>query len=385
MKLINNIPVSLSAAFFLGLALLCLLFAPASALAGRTSVVHPEANRAREIFENQRGDQKKLSATYLQKLFAGPIPIGIELLLAGQGDQLGSGNGHAMLRFVSATGQPLNDIVISFVADVTDPSLDIIKAVNGSYTAIISAETLNSTLARYVYGEQRDLTRFPIPTSLEQREKLLSILKEIANRPPRDATTYAFAWRNCMTLLLKTLNEATILKLNSFDVRPSEIPRVVEQSLLSPYPGIRMVSRKRLEKIAGLIPSDVASWANRADVVKRIPVRELLQMIILHFKDFESGAIAQLMAEVPKGAEIDAARKDPFRVEPLAVDYYQQENSFATSPATYWSPELLKNHCRIIGLTLRADSLYGQPLTTHREAWKIFEPLASQLCANTGK
>ncbi len=205
----------------------------------------------------------------LQKLKSNPI-AGIEVLVAGESFQSpASAFGHSMIRFVLDQNDPYNDVVVSFIADGSNADEEYLKNLTGSkfhqdmqsttglvkymakglfgfYDVGIDAGSLKEILERYAGDDGRSLKRILIPTSAEQRAKIVEGLFHLGVDGSRP---YYFQSFNCAVAILRVLQYGG---LPYFPWGTSNIPVELEgglnRLLWAPYPAVDMINMPALAK-----------------------------------------------------------------------------------------------------------------------------------------
>lgn len=132
---------------------------------------------------------------------------GIEVIYVQSGESYYSWFGHVLLKFVGSAKNPKDDISISFIGDFNEVSMDIKKAYFGGYKTLIVIKKFREFIDEYTQKEGRYIERHIIPTSTEERSKILSVLRSWIKRPEL-AGDYAFRRNGCTALILKLLAKA---------------------------------------------------------------------------------------------------------------------------------------------------------------------------------
>lgn len=130
------------------------------------------------LWQATQADAKETNDKYMGRLLAlrGNL-IGLELLIAEKTNAyIGSRWGHSMLRFIDGDNDPLNDLVLGFVAEVDTPSLSLSKGLSGGYPVIPLVQPLRLFIASYVRDEGRPLERHIFPTSEGDRNEVIDTL-----------------------------------------------------------------------------------------------------------------------------------------------------------------------------------------------------------------
>jgi hypothetical protein len=141
--------------------------------------------------------------------------------------------GHALLRFVEADPDPLDDPILGFVADPGGPTLSLWKGLVGGYPVIADLGPLHWALGTYVRDQLRPVSRWVLPTTGAQRRALVEALARwySTSAPGR----YTFAGNNCAWALLRFLDEAGLVPVppdRGLARRvPTRLPEVLRASL----------------------------------------------------------------------------------------------------------------------------------------------------------
>lgn len=216
----------------------------------------------KELFEKEYQKEKELTEKNLLKLqkIESNI-IGVELILADKSDIfIGSQWGHVMVRFVHKGGKISKNMVVSFEADVNEPSLSLLKGIYGGYGTIPVVRPLDEVWERYVRNEGRSLKRTIIPTNTLIRGKMIENLVAY-NKNPKLLGKYRFFSNNCADGVAQFLIDSNF----NYDLAGIAIPKnfneYLERSLLNLYPtvairGINPILNKA-SKVLGLSKEDL--------------------------------------------------------------------------------------------------------------------------------
>ncbi len=159
----------------------------------------------------------------------------VHYLFAGEGEQMMSRWGHAMLRLVmcapsrtEVSEQCLQDrayhIVLSFRADITNFNVNYIKGLTGRYTSKMFILSLGEVIKEYTVGELRHLYSIPLRMTPAQKELFVhQVLENYWGYGSR----YFFVTNNCADETLSILRNVY-----------ADDPRMVGLNVLTPL-GIR--------------------------------------------------------------------------------------------------------------------------------------------------
>lgn len=136
----------------------------------------------------------------------------IHLLFAANSDRIASRFGHVALRLVICPqGKSMaadcdanlsEHLVLGFMANIDDLSLDTFKALQGKYKAYLFASPFMDTYRGYAIDEFRDIYSLPLRLTDVQRELMV---RELADIHWRYTGEYHFFTRNCATLMQDAL------------------------------------------------------------------------------------------------------------------------------------------------------------------------------------
>lgn len=162
--------------------------------------------------ENELAINRELQKKILDKNFHFTQ---LELVEVAAGKKYYSLWGHLMLRFKGSGNKndANQDLVLSFLADFNDFPVDNFKASTGGYTVLPKIGTVEQYKNEYEVGEGRSIQFHPIKATEAQKEKLLLILRQWIVKPEL-AQGYSFFYNNCVSLMIKILNESEILLKN---------------------------------------------------------------------------------------------------------------------------------------------------------------------------
>jgi hypothetical protein len=135
---------------------------------------------------------------------------GVELLVAaGTRTPVQSRWGHALLRFVDG-GDPLDDVVIAFVAMPERPRVSVWRGLTGGYPLEMDAGSLAWALGAYVRDQMRPVRRWVLPTTAPERAALVDAAVRWAAEPALRGR-YTFFGNNCATALGRFLRDAGLI------------------------------------------------------------------------------------------------------------------------------------------------------------------------------
>jgi len=229
--------------FLWGVTFLIILGLPVFALAQEGEGAPLWKVELSELLEN---NSKNLSV-----LFSKENEIqGVELIVASSTNRaLYSRFGHAMLRFIDRDDDPLNDLMLSFVALIDEPQISLRKGILGGYRILPLVKTTGDFWVQYVRDENRPLERWVIPTTEKERRELVESLENLVEEG--DSKKYSFFKNNCSRLLTEFLEFAGLPSVGHLPRIPTHIPGFLDQNLLNPYPKVLVRSvTPLLEKAA---------------------------------------------------------------------------------------------------------------------------------------
>lgn len=147
----------------------------------------------------------------------------VHYFFAGQGKNMMSRWGHAMLRLVmcapnrtAVDEKCLQDrahhLVLSFRADITNFNIDYIKGLTGKYPSKMFVLSMADVIKEYTAGELRDLYSIPLKMNEEQKKLLIS---QVLERYWGYQSKYYFVTNNCAD---ETLNLLKNVYLDDMDI-----------------------------------------------------------------------------------------------------------------------------------------------------------------------
>lgn len=180
------------------MSLLWLALAPA--LARTPGEVHRAW--AEETAESRRESDRDLALL----LGEDPAQLHLELLIAEATDARAASRwGHALLRFVDGDGDPFDDLVLAFGAELDRPRVSLWRGVVGGYEAVPMVRRLGWIYLDYVQEQGRALDRVPLPSD---PALVASLLASLGARAASGLGPYTFFKANCAGLLVDLLEEA---------------------------------------------------------------------------------------------------------------------------------------------------------------------------------
>ena len=133
--------------------------------------------------------------------------IGVESILAGPSqERVQSLWGHSLLRFVDDDSDPFNDLTLSFVANVDEPSLSMKKGIFGGYKVLPELMSLRQFMLLYLNGEGRYLERTAFQMPQENVQQMIDIIVDMYEHP-EEARNYTFLGLNCARALAGLLGQ----------------------------------------------------------------------------------------------------------------------------------------------------------------------------------
>ena len=164
-------------------------------------------------------DDNQRNLNYLRGQFEKNQIMGLEVVIAAAKKSFSSGFGHAMLRFVDQRDYFESHLILSFVGDINEKKLSLRKGLFGGYRVLPKIGEFKEMWDKYVFGEKRELKRYIIPTTQEERKALSEVLFQwIAN--PVKFKEYKFVENNCASLLSDLLKDSKIINKKVTSVVP---------------------------------------------------------------------------------------------------------------------------------------------------------------------
>ncbi len=250
--------------------------------------------------------------------------VGIEVLVAGESFQSpASVFGHSMIRFVSELGDPYNDVVVSFIADGSTADEEYLKHLNGSkfrqtvqstaglvkymakgvfgsYKIGVDAASFKEMLDRYAGDDGRSLRRIIIPTTTEQRSKIVDGLFQLAVDGSRPYYFHAF---NCATAILRVLQFGGLPYFPwGASNKPVELEDSLSRLLWTPYPSVEMINMPSVaKKIYNNLKLKDQNRPNDQEVLSaliKLDKLSLLRIYLLRSPKLPSSAVRLIAAEI---------------------------------------------------------------------------------------
>ncbi len=258
-----------------------------------TAFADNQANRnlmAKVYRENIQTLQRKSDRSY-----------GIEVILVAPGLSPASRFGHVGLRFLEDRKNPLSDIVIDFVADVPSAEMNWVAGIDGTYRTNLQAENLYSFMFNYLIGEQRSLNRMIVPTSPEERERLLDSLMDIVEGRFQ-LPQYTFLNHNCAKAMADLLVRSKIGFWNYNPLIPIQFDRWLVKNNLSPYPPLADDSLLKLNIQVSQILNDLPART----IHPRYPwQKEKVERLLSNISATLHGALFMIYGKAWLASEID--------------------------------------------------------------------------------
>ncbi len=235
-------------------------------------------------FELYKQKYRAANKKSIEELYARRSHItGIELLIADSANDLESKWGHALLRFLGTGKFSFNDLTVSFGAliDETDfkgfnAPVGYVRGIFGKYEIVPGVQTIRDIWESNNLKQGRSIHRYIIPTSVEQRMKIVETLlswvsdQESTDNPLR---SYYFLSKNCGTLLMYLLEESGLAFPGSLGsgsnkdiamskwsldtgikgiVAPIDTPFLLQKELLTPFLAIQVPSVEKKLRDKGI-------------------------------------------------------------------------------------------------------------------------------------
>lgn len=163
---------------------------------------------------------------------------GIELIIAeGLRSTPESLFGHSVIRLLDDDENPWNDTVISFEMLIVDSEQTYSKAFSGGYETMPFISDLATRLVEYSSLQARGLRRVIIPSNSEKIAKLKRTVRSIIDVPDIIGD-YNFMSNNCVTAILKLLNEIGYQSGQARVDFPDLLPTRIRQQLMTWSPNI---------------------------------------------------------------------------------------------------------------------------------------------------
>jgi len=253
--------------------------------------------------------------------------IGLELVVAGEGQAMMSNWGHVMFRLVQNQMNPEQDLVISFSANTKGEDVSYLKGVFGGYELTLDLQTLGTFRDTYVLNEDRHLIRLILPSTVEARNELISEIIKLGD-DNKLLGNYSFLGNNCAVALLRLLGSTSdfsryeknnlsvgrrpryndIKKVKS--IIPTNLPNLFKNYGLTPYPELIFENNRPLyKKLADVLAINTEqiknhkNWpANSATLIEEQLTESEIKRILL-----------DLAYSVPIDTRRELAKKYNFR------------------------------------------------------------------------
>lgn len=172
---------------------------------------------------------------------------GVELLRVGPGKAIESRWGHAAIRFVMDTRYPTKDIVIGFAAD-SGFSIDYIKGITGAYKFTLQAYKLAQFINQYASEEKRIIYSLIVPTSQEDRLRLVRKIISFATNESERGKYYFFD-KNCISMVIQVFHDSGLMPEINLKYKTTVIPEngaaLLQRNLATPFYERVLVDTKR--------------------------------------------------------------------------------------------------------------------------------------------
>lgn len=260
-----------------------------------------------EAWAEESGESKRRSDRDMALLLGeDPAELHLELLIAEASEaQVASRWGHALLRFVDEDGDPFNDLVLAFGAELDRPRVSLWRGVVGGYTAVTLVRRMGWIYLDYVQEQGRSLDRVPLPSDPEHVAALLAALGE---RDREGLGPYTFFKANCAGLLVDLLVDAGFPRPDA----PARIPVHLDQTLaevgVAPLPpahvGLPNAVFVRAAALAGISEQALRSGDWPPGTAARLgELAEADRLRLLHAVSPPSAERAALLASLPPPSE----------------------------------------------------------------------------------
>jgi len=193
----------------------CVLWSCSAKDQSKSAIAEFEKNHRAMLLENESRTNLILKDSFSFQ--------GLELIYVGMGKKYYSYWGHALIRFVGSSENPNEDLTLSFIADFNDYNLDNIKAYFGGYDVLTIIKPLSKYMEEYIQEESREMRRYIIQSTQEQRDKFLSVIRHWII-DSRLAGPYTFRSNNCSGLIMKSLERSGISKISNYETYPFDMP-----------------------------------------------------------------------------------------------------------------------------------------------------------------
>lgn len=307
-----------------------------------------------------RKDLLESSLDSLQKLKNSKI-TGLEFIEAGPGSSAAQGRwGHALLRFVDSDGDDFNDVVVGFIADVSDPVISGRKGIFGGYKATLEVSSMAKYLQFYNHDEGRSLVRWIIPADQRRISQLILTLERFL-KDRAFAGDYYFVNRNCAVLLQTILGIAGFPEISSQTIIPTNVGSVITKEALSILPPTEMLNVPSLiTSLMGMLqmkPSIDSLKKISRDMFlshkSRIDDLTLLRSFFLLKKNLAPEVVEEIFHEL-ESRHLRVNLAEVYDLKALDASMYALCTSsdclvqMAQKALYFWPMTQLKEHCRSI-------------------------------------
>lgn len=189
------------------------------------------------------------------------VPERVEILItASSTHALESLFGHASVLFIPK-GKSWNEgWVFSFNANTTGHSEKeisyLVKGVSGTFPFHVVPIPATAYFYTKLIEESRDIQRIPVPLTQKQKRQLWDQMVDFSLHPEK-LGKYNYRQKNCATRLLYLFKMAGIqipydqIVSSSTSMAPTQVPLFMKDSLITPFPEVRLVSIKtRLRELS---------------------------------------------------------------------------------------------------------------------------------------
>jgi hypothetical protein len=261
--------------------------------------------------------------------------IGIEILVAGKGEGLEAGFGHAFIRLVGEEGQWNRDTVIGFVADPskvyqTEEAREKVSSfkffsgfVSGAYPVSMQVSNLYDFWSQYVIREGRSIERKIILSTPEDRQNLLDSLDELINHPGDKLGHYSFLSRNCASMVLELLTQSGFPHPIGSVLKPSSLLDHFDHSWNSPYPTMSFAQRSDADQLLEKAEINLKKDNSKEQIIQKLTSKlsELEIKKILVVGSIEGAIRRELVKKYPFSSGVNYDRA--VGIEKLPASLYQ--------------------------------------------------------------
>lgn len=238
--------------------------------------------------------------------------IGLEILIAAKGSALESRFGHTFLRLVDNDDNVLNDWVIGFAADINEPKLSAVKGLNGSYKVVLTVMPFFEVLSEYSINQNRAIDRYPLVLEAKDLQEFRDLLKSKLKK--KEEQPYTFLNNNCANLMISLFIEAGWPHFSNGKRFPLGVSKWALRSHLSPFPALRIESKKNR------VQSAVLKFRN-SNELSQLSIGDMNALLILQ-EDLDENVRQNLKNELKSKNEIPSL-SSAFEIERLPNLVYQ--------------------------------------------------------------